>query len=221
MKGPVITIDGPAGAGKTTLARKLARELDLTLLESGSLYRVVGLAALRKGVAADDEAAAAELLNGLDLEIRGGPDGLTLILDGRDVTARLRDEEVGNIASAISRLAPVRDRLTEIQRRMGERGGIVVEGRDAGTVVFPGADFKFFLDASPGERARRRVAQLARQGVEVDPNQVLREMTVRDNADSSRKLAPLKPAEGAIVIDTTSLNEIQVVEAMKSVVTSA
>ncbi len=214
MKGPVITIDGPAGVGKSTLAQALAEELGYTLLESGALYRAVGLAALERGIAADDEAAAEALVAGLEIELSPGPKDGRVFLSGVDVTDRLREEAVGNMASAISKLDVVREAMTDLQRRLARDGRVVVEGRDAGTVVFPQAEVKFFLDASLAERARRRVAQLAEKGIEVDYARVEAEMAARDEQDSTRSLAPLRPAEGAIVIDTTSLSPAEVLARM-------
>jgi len=211
---PIVTIDGPAGSGKSTLARALARRMGYLYLESGALYRAVALAALRQGLDLSDAAAVARLVAGLDLRVEDQADGPRVFLGREEVTRFLRAEDVGRAASNISRLEAVRQRLNELQRRLGRRGGVVVEGRDAGTVVFPEAQVKFFLTADLAERARRRVAQLAEQGLEAEPDRVQREMAARDEQDQSRRLAPLKPARGAVIIDTTGLNPDQVLEVM-------
>jgi len=211
---PIVTIDGPAGSGKSTLARALARRMGYLYLESGALYRTVALAALRRGLNLADAAAVARLVAGLDLRVEDQADGLRVFLGREEVTGFLRAEEVGRAASDISRLEAVRQRLNELQRRLGRRGGLVVEGRDAGTVVFPEAEVKFFLTADLAERARRRTAQLVEEGLEADPARIMTEMAARDEQDRSRRLAPLKPAQGAIIIDTTGLNPDQVLEIM-------
>ncbi|MBW1712893.1 MAG: (d)CMP kinase [Deltaproteobacteria bacterium] len=212
---PVVTIDGPAGAGKTTLARALAKVLDYFYLESGALYRAVALAALERGLDQDDEAALAELVDRIKIELRPDQGGLKVWLNGREASQALRTEEVGQAASAISKLGQVRSRLNELQRRMGAGGGVVVEGRDAGTVVFPQAQVKFFLSASLEERARRRRLQLAEQGQEADLAEVMVHIEARDRQDQTRELAPLEPAPEAVIIDTTELSPDEVLTRMK------
>jgi len=202
---PVITIDGPAGAGKSTLAKALAARLNYTYLDSGALYRTVALAALESKLAVDDEQGLAGLMDRVTIELRTTTQGLKVFLDGRDVSSAIRTEEVGNAASAISKLGAVRKSLTELQRRMGAKGGVVLEGRDAGTVVFPDAELKFFLTASLEERALRRVRQLADQGIEADQGEVRTQMEARDNQDRNREIAPLRPAEGAVIVDSTGI----------------
>lgn len=218
MNRPVVTIDGPAGAGKSSLAKILADRLGFLVLESGSLYRAVGLAALEAGLADDDEAGLAELIAGLDITARPGESSMRVFIGPREVTSELRREAVGAMASAVSKLAVVRRAMTDLQRRIGARGGVVVEGRDAGTVVFPSAEAKIYLEADLAERARRRVAQLAETGVKADLEQVIADMAARDEQDSSRQLAPLRAAEGAVVIDTTDLTPEEVLERMTELV---
>lgn len=218
MNRPVVTIDGPAGAGKSSLAKMLADRLGFLVLESGSLYRAVGLAALEAGLAADDEAGLAELIAGLDITARPGEPSMRVFIGPREVTSELRREAVGAMASAVSKLAVVRRAMTDLQRRIGAQGGVVVEGRDAGTVVFPSAEAKIYLEADLAERARRRVDQLAETGVNADLEQVIADMAARDEQDSSRQLAPLRAAEGAVVIDTTDLTPEEVLERMTELV---
>ena len=208
----IITIDGPAGAGKSTLAKALAKELGYTYLDSGALYRAVALAAMENGLARDDEEGLTRLMEGVDIRLESTPDGLGVVLNGRDVSGAIRTEEVGNLASAISKLAVVRKKLTDLQRRLGQDGGVVLEGRDAGTVVFPQADVKFFLTAGLEERTRRRVGQLAGQGVTADPELVKTEMAARDSQDQNRGLAPLKPSADAVRIDSTGLELLSVLK---------
>ena len=211
MSGFVVTIDGPAGAGKSSVARVLAQRMDFTYLESGALYRAVALAASRAGLAMDDVEALGCLAasSGIDLRFQAG--GLKVFLGGQEVTDELRAEEIGDQASAISRLPAVRKQLNHLQRRLAAARRVVVEGRDAGTVVFPQAQAKFFLTASLEERARRRVAQLAERGLEADLEAVARQMAARDAQDESRSAAPLRPAKTAQIVDTTALSLKEVV----------
>ncbi len=202
----VITIDGPAGAGKSTLAKALAAKLGYTYLDSGALYRAVALAARTNGLDRSDEAGLSRMMEKIVIELKPAPEGVLVFWDGQDVSDAIRSEEVGNLASAISKLETVRLYLTELQRRLGAGGGVVLEGRDAGTVVFPQAEIKFFLTADLEERAGRRVAQLAGRGVAADPEEVKSQMAVRDRRDENREMAPLRPADGAVVIDSTGLD---------------
>ncbi len=205
-RGLVVTIDGPAGAGKSTLAKALAARLGYTYLDSGALYRAVALAVRDNGLDRDDEKGIAGLMEGLEIKLETTPDGLRVVLNGKDVSFAIRKEEVGNLASAISKLAVVRQNLTDLQRRLGAGGGVVLEGRDAGTVVFPQADIKFFLTADLEERTRRRFAQLAGRGIAADPERVRAEMAARDDQDESRRIAPLQPPQDAVLIDSSGLD---------------
>lgn len=209
----IIAIDGPAGAGKSTTARAVARELGFSYLDSGALYRCVALAALRAGVAPDDEAAMSALVGALKVERT--EDGQGFLLDGRDVSQAIRAPEVSQVASKSSALRSVRRALLDWQRSAVSAPGTVVEGRDIGTVVFPAADLKIFLDADPDERARRRSAELVdthnTDSETASVGKVKAEMAERDLRDSTRKVAPLSVASDAVVIDTTGLNLQQVV----------
>jgi cytidylate kinase len=213
-KRPVVTIDGPAGAGKSTLAKALAKALGFTYLESGALYRAVALKVLEEGLSLDDQTGIASVAERAEVELSQRDGETRVFLDGREVTERLRREEVGETASTISKLAPVREKLNQLQQRLGAEGGVVVEGRDAGTVVFPRAEYKFFLTASLEERARRRLIQLDHKGMEADFAQILEQMSIRDARDQGRDLAPLKPAPGAMIIDSTDLKREDVLERM-------
>lgn len=212
---PIIAIDGPVGAGKSTTARALARALGYTYLNTGAMYRAVAIAARAAGISAeapDVEARLAPVLG----SIRIGFDGERLLLGGRDVTAQAAEPAIGVLASRLSALGTVRERMRAMQRAAGERGGVVMEGRDIGTVVFPGAEFKFYLDADVMERARRRYAELARQGAAISLEEVARQLRERDARDSSRELAPLRAAPDAVVIDSTGMTLGQVIEVLKT-----
>jgi cytidylate kinase len=209
----LITIDGPAGAGKTTISRMLAARLDYDYIDTGALYRAVALAAKEAGVAADDDKALEALCTKLELSFRRSGGELCLFSNGTDVSGRLRTPELTMRASAISARPVVRSFLLSVQRKLGVAKRAVFEGRDMGTVVFPEADIKFFLDAELEVRARRRFDELQPSaGLELP--EVKQQMQRRDHNDSSRSLAPLKPAPDAIRIDSTALSREAVVEEM-------
>ncbi len=211
----VVTIDGPAGAGKTSVSKLLARRLGYRYIDTGALYRGIALAAHETGIAPDDDKALAQLCQSLCLDFVKSPDGLRLMLNERDITDVIRTPQVTMMASAVSARPVVRDYLLEIQRTMGAGKSVVLEGRDMGTVVFPDAEMKFFLDADPKLRARRRFEELqAKDGNSIRLQDVEKDMQLRDKNDSSRSVAPLKPAEDAIRIDSSQLTIEQVVDAM-------
>ncbi len=204
---PVLTIDGPSGSGKGTIARQVASRLGWRLLDSGALYRLVGLAALRQAVPLDDEKALAELARNLNVWFASAADGSERIeLDGIDVTRDIRSEEAGANASRVAALQPVRTALLERQRAFRQAPGLVADGRDMGTLVFPDATLKVFLTASAEERARRRHKQLKDKGIDVSLAALSRDIEVRDRRDSERKVAPLKPAEDARMLDSSGLS---------------
>lgn len=200
-----IAIDGPSGAGKSTLARRVAEELGYLYVDTGAIYRTVGLAALRRGLEPGDRAAVVPILPELTIGCGYGEDGLQhMYLDGEDVTAEIRRHEISACASAVSAIPEVRAYLLERQRQFAADGDVVMDGRDIGTVVLPDADVKIYLTATPEARADRRYRELLSRGQTADYDQVLRDVVERDRADMSRAVAPLKQAEDAVLVDTTT-----------------
>jgi CMP/dCMP kinase len=211
----VITIDGPAGAGKSTVGRLLAKRLGYLYMDTGAMYRAVAvLARERSRENPLDEAVLTEICGALDLHLRSENSGMRLVVNGRDLTEVIRKPEISALASAVSAKAVVRRRLAEIQRQLGAAGGIVADGRDMGTVVFPQAEVKFFLDARPDVRGERRYRELAAKGEQATLLEVSEQLIARDRNDQGRELAPLKPAADAILVDSTERTVEEVVEFM-------
>ncbi len=208
----IVAIDGPAGAGKSTVARMIAEKLDITLIETGAIYRAVGLRASQRGVDFGDEAALTELAAQLKIRFRFEGGRNHVYVDDEDVSDALRRPEVSAAASAVSPHRGVRAALLELQRDLGRAADVVMEGRDIGTVVFPNADHKFFVTASAEERARRRCNELRGKGEDADFDTVLAEIVERDHRDSTRAVAPLRPAGDAIQVDTTTMSIHEVVD---------
>jgi cytidylate kinase len=210
---PVVTIDGPSGSGKGTISRAVAERVGWHLLDSGALYRLVALAGKLKGLDPQDAEAHARVALSMDVVFSAAPDGgERVLLDGREVTAEIRSEEGGQGASRVAAWPPVRAALVERQRAFAEPPGLVADGRDMGTVIFPEAPLKVFLTASAAERAQRRYKQLKDKGSDVSLPALSREIAERDARDSTRAVAPLKPASDAAVIDSTALTIEQVVD---------
>ncbi len=222
----IITIDGPAGAGKSTAARKLANKLGFVHLNSGALFRVVAFKAQENGIRLDDDDAVAALAAATDFEFRlqeeaGNAAGINsrktvLFVDGSDLNDVIRTDAIGQIASRIAVLPKLREVLLQVQRKIAQGHSVVLEGRDSGTVVFPKAELKFYLDAAPAERAKRRFLELngTQQPAAITLEGVMEEMQERDNRELSRDIAPLRPADDAIFLDSTNLSLEEVVEKM-------
>src|SRR5579885_223983 len=215
---PVIAIDGPVGAGKSTVARKLAEALGFRYLNTGAMYRAVAVAARYNNI---DECAADSRLEELLDSITISFIAERVLLNGRDVTDELSQPAIGDLASRLSTRRKVRAHLHQLQRAAGEEGGVVMEGRDIGTAIFPDAEFKFFLDADVNVRARRRYAELAAKGVKTTFGEVLEQLRERDIRDQGRALAPLRRADDAVLVDSTDLDADQVVDAMKKRILAA
>jgi len=203
---PVVTIDGPGGAGKGTLCMLLATKLGWHLLDSGAIYRVLAVAANKREIALDDVNSLADLASKLDVRFPIENDQVLIVLDSQDVTAEIRTEATGNLASKVAAYPEVRAALLQRQQNFAQYPGLIADGRDMGTVVFPTAQVKVFLDASAEERAKRRQLQLQLKGINVNFDNLLQEIQERDFRDRNRPVAPLKPADDAILIDSTSMS---------------
>jgi CMP/dCMP kinase len=215
---PVIAIDGPAGAGKSTLAAHLARKFGFLNLETGAMYRALALKAIERDLPFDDEDVLVDLAHETRLALEPQMEGNRVFLDGVDVSRRVRDADVTEAASKVSVHPRLRSWMVTQQRKMGERGGVVMEGRDIGTVVFPDAEVKIFLDAAPEVRGSRRYRQRVPEQVKVTEESVLRELRERDERDRNRVESPLRPAEDAVVLDSTGMTLDEVLAAAEAIV---
>jgi cytidylate kinase len=216
----IVAIDGPSGAGKSTLAKRIAKDLRFTYLDTGAIYRALALKILRRAVDLNDTAALSAIVNETAIDLRERNGQLQVFLDGEDVSASIRTPEVSQMASRASALAMVRHRLLDLQRALGRRGNVVAEGRDIGTVVFPEAQVKIFLNASLEERARRRCDELRAAGRSVSLSETIREMEERDKRDSERDIAPLRKADDAIALDSSGLTADGVAEKVLQLIKS-
>jgi len=208
----IITIDGPAGAGKSTVSKTLAKKLNYIYLDTGALYRALAYKTLKFKISLDDVAALANLCSSTTIVLKNIDGQMKVSVDGEDVEEKIRTEEVGLAASKISTFAMVRERLLDLQREAGAQGGIVAEGRDMGSVVFPHADYKFYLDAKLEERIKRRYEELLAKDSPVEYKSIKKDMLIRDNQDKQREIAPLKAPDDAIIIDSDNLSVQEVVD---------
>ena len=216
---PIIAIDGPVGSGKSTTARKVAHELDFVYIDTGAMYRAVTLDVLNHGVDPEEEKNVKDILTETNVKLILNDDGSQrTMLNGVDVTERIRDLDVTRAVSAVSAMKPVREKMTVIQREIGRNGGIVMEGRDIGTVVFPDAEFKIYIDASIEVRAKRRYKELSAKGIQIEIDELIREIRERDRLNTERAIAPLRKAEDAIYIDTSDMTFDEQVSAIISIV---
>ncbi|WP_457624783.1 (d)CMP kinase [Persephonella sp.] len=207
----IITIDGPAGSGKSTIAKMIAKELGFTYIDTGAMYRAVALKIKRSGVDPDDPLSVVKVLQSTQIDLIPSENGVKVFLDGEDVSGLIRTEEIGKLASKIARHPQVRKILVRMQRKLGEKAkNAVLEGRDTGTVIFPDADIKFFFTASPEVRAERRFKELKEKGININYSDILKEIKERDLLDETREDSPLRPAEDAVIIDTTGKSLQQV-----------
>lgn len=213
----IIAIDGTAGSGKSTTAKLVARRLHYLHIDTGAMYRAVALAVLQKNIDPEDISTVEELTRNLKIRLRQS-NGIEVLLNDANITDLIRNSEVTAIASMVSSYGGVREKLAEEQREMGKNGGVVLEGRDIGTVIFPDADVKLFFTADIEERARRRLHEMADRGEEVDYKTMMADLAFRDHADTTRKISPLKKADDAITIDTSDLSIDEQVERVLSIV---
>jgi len=219
-KGLTIAIDGPSGAGKSTVAKALAKRLGYMYIDTGAMYRSVALSVKEKSIRPKDESAVSKLASSLRLALILEGDQIRVFCDRQDVTEAIRTPEISRLASHISKQRGVREALVRVQREMAKEGGVVLEGRDIGTVVFPNAEVKFYLDAESGERARRRYEEMVDKGVRVDLKETQEELVERDHHDMHRTHSPLKKAQDAVYIDSTHRSVEEIVEEMTRIVKS-
>ena len=214
-----VAIDGPSGSGKSSVAKAVAKELNILYVDTGAIYRTIGLEICRRGLDPKSKADVLPVLPQLDIQMTYGDDGLQhMLLNGEDVTAEIRRPEISLYASDVSAMAEVRDFLMEMQRDMARKNCVVMDGRDIGTIVLPDADVKIFLTASTQERARRRFLELQKRGMEKSYEDILAEQEIRDYNDTHRAVAPLKPAQDSVIVDTTELDFEQSKEKILSVI---
>ena len=219
--GPIITIDGPAGVGKSTISRKVAARYGYTYLDTGAMYRAVAWYLVQYGIDIDNGADVESVLDDITITLlpaKNEGDDVGVLLNGENISAQIRTPEISMIASTVSALPAVREKLTAMQRQIGAQGRVVAEGRDTGTVVFPEASNKFYLDARPEARAGRRALQLRERGETVDEEKLLEMTIARDKQDSEREIAPLKKADDAVLVDTTDLTADQVFKAITELI---
>jgi len=216
-----ITIDGPAGAGKSTVAKAVANKLNYIYIDTGAMYRAVALLALEQGIDLDDEAALSALAKSCRIHFRRSRYGQKVFCNDKDVTKDIREPSVSRIVSKVSAVSGVREAMVEAQQKMAQGQNVVMDGRDAGTVVLPHADCKIFLTASVEERAKRRLKQQQRLGLEQDLQAVIKDMTERDYQDTHRNISPLKPAEDAVILDCTNLDLAQTIDEVLAVIDKA
>ena len=218
MKKFAVAVDGPAGSGKSTVAKEIAKALGILYIDTGAMYRTVGMACLKKGIDPTDEEAVVASLDSLDMKIFPEAGGQRILLDGEDITSRIRTEEIGKAASSVAAYQKVREKLLEIQQGLAKEQSVIMDGRDIGTKVLPDAEVKIYLDASVEERAKRRVGELEAQGKTADLETIREEIAQRDYQDMHRENSPLCRAEDAVNVDTTGLDIPAVTEKLLALI---
>ena len=213
-----VAVDGPAGSGKSTVAKEIAKRLGILYIDTGAMYRTVGYAAQKKGIALEDETAVTAMLSDLDMKICPQEDGQKIYLEGEDVTQKIRTQEAGKGASIVAGYAGVRQELVQLQQKMAQAHSVIMDGRDIATTVLPQAQVKIYLDASAEERAKRRVGELQAQGKQADLEVVKQEILQRDDQDMHRAISPLRCAPDATVVDTTGMDIAAVVETLLQII---
>ena len=216
--GFVVAVDGPAGSGKGTITKKIAKEMNLTSIDTGAMYRSVTLAMLEQNVGIDDLDKIVEILKNIKIEFKEEENTKKVFLNGKDVTLKIRSKEVNEFVSPVSTIKIVREHLANLQREMAKTIDVIMEGRDIGTNVFPNANVKIYLDATPEERARRRYLQNKENGIEMPYEEILESVKNRDFIDSTREIAPLKKADDAIYVDSSNMTIDEVVERIKKII---
>ena len=208
----IVAIDGPAGAGKGTITKLVGEKLNLLNVDTGAMYRCIALKMARENIKLDELDRIEEILKNVDINLINKDGNVNVFLDGEDVTNEIRTEEISKFVSPVSAIKIIRENMVKLQRKFGEEKDIIMEGRDIGTEVFPNADVKIYLDATPEERARRRVLQNQEKGIEGEYEEILKQIKIRDERDSTREISPLKRAEDAILVDSTNMTIEEVVE---------
>lgn len=214
----IVAIDGPAGAGKGTITKLVGEKLNLLNVDTGAMYRCIALKMLRENIEIEDLEKIKEILKVVNINLIHENGNIKVFLDGENVTDKIRTSEVTKFVSPVSTVKIIREKMVEIQRKFGEEKDIIMEGRDIGTEVFPNANVKIYLDATPEERARRRVIQNQEKGIECEYEQILKDIKIRDERDSTREISPLKKAEDAILVDSTNMTIEEVVETVVNIV---
>jgi len=214
----IITVDGPAGVGKSSVSKALSRRNSYVYLDTGALYRAVAFRVVESKISPDDGKAVSKFCESINITLCLANGEMKILAEGDDITDRLRTEKISSLASTVSAIPAVREALLPIQRKAALSGSVIAEGRDMGTVVFPDADVKFFINADIGERAKRRYLQLAKRGVAADFEEIKKGIMVRDRQDTKRNVSPLRPADDAYILDTTDMEMMEVVEKMANLI---
>lgn len=214
----VVAIDGPAGAGKGTITKLVGEKLNLLNVDTGAMYRCVALKMARENIKLEELDKIEEVLKNININLINKDGNISVYLDGEDVTGEIRTEEISKFVSPVSAIKIIREKMVKLQRHFGEEKDIIMEGRDIGTEVFPNADVKIYLDATPEERARRRLLQNEEKGIVCEYEEILKEIKIRDERDSTREISPLKKAEDAILVDSTNMTIEEVVEEVVRIV---